>query len=120
MKALSIKQPWASLIATGLKTIETRTWPTNYRGELLIVSSKTQYPKNLPLGNCGCLLLGHALCVAKIVDCRPMTKSDEKAAMCDVYENAFAWVLEDIRKLEPFPVKGQLGLYEVKYESDGK
>lgn len=36
MKALTIRQPWASLIAVGAKSIETRSWPTKYRGELLI------------------------------------------------------------------------------------
>ena len=35
-KALSIKQPWASLIAIGLKDVENRTWKTKYRGKLLI------------------------------------------------------------------------------------
>ena len=40
MRALSVKQPWASLIASGQKTIETRTWRTDYRGDLLIVSSR--------------------------------------------------------------------------------
>ena len=36
MKAITIKQPWASLIATGLKDIENRSWKTNYRGRVLI------------------------------------------------------------------------------------
>ena len=36
MKAISIKQPWASLIAHGIKDIENRTWRTNYRGRVLI------------------------------------------------------------------------------------
>ena len=36
MKAISIKQPWASLIAYGIKDIENRTWRTNYRGRVLI------------------------------------------------------------------------------------
>ncbi len=36
MKALSLWQPWASLIALGVKTIETRSWATNYRGPLAI------------------------------------------------------------------------------------
>ena len=39
MKALSIKQPWASLIAHGIKDIENRTWKTNYRGKILIHAS---------------------------------------------------------------------------------
>lgn len=40
MKALSIKQPWATLIANGIKTLEVRSWKVNYRGPLVIVSSK--------------------------------------------------------------------------------
>ena len=36
MKAITIKQPWASLIVAGLKGIENRTWKTNYRGRVLI------------------------------------------------------------------------------------
>ena len=40
MKALSIKEPWATLILEGKKTIETRTWKTNYRGEILLCASK--------------------------------------------------------------------------------
>lgn len=36
MKAISIKQPWASLIAHGIKDIENRSWRTNYRGRVLI------------------------------------------------------------------------------------
>lgn len=41
MKALTIKQPWASLIAHGIKDIENRTWKTNYRGRIYIHASKT-------------------------------------------------------------------------------
>lgn len=36
MKALTLHQPWASLIAFGVKTIETRGWKTTYRGPLAI------------------------------------------------------------------------------------
>jgi len=39
MKALTIKQPWASLIAHGIKDIENRTWKTNFRGRIYIHSS---------------------------------------------------------------------------------
>ena len=39
MKALSIKQPWASLIAHGIKDIENRSWKTNYRGKVLVHAS---------------------------------------------------------------------------------
>lgn len=36
MKAVTIIQPWATLIALGAKTLETRSWPTKYRGPLAI------------------------------------------------------------------------------------
>ena len=40
MKAISLWQPWATLIAIGAKRIETRSWYTNYRGPLAIHASK--------------------------------------------------------------------------------
>ena len=36
MKAITIKQPWAQLICEGVKDIENRTWPTKFRGRVLI------------------------------------------------------------------------------------
>lgn len=105
MKALSVKQPWAGLIATGVKTIETRTWKTNYRGPLLICASAS--PKSE--------FSGKAVCVVTLVDCREMTKSDEAAACCQIYPNAKAWVLRDVQLIEPFPVKGQLRIFEVNW-----
>ena len=40
MKALSIRQPWAWLIAQGVKNIENRTWHTKFRGRILIHAGK--------------------------------------------------------------------------------
>lgn len=40
MKALSLWQPWASLIVNGSKSVETRSWSTSYRGPLLIHAAK--------------------------------------------------------------------------------
>jgi len=42
MKALSIQQPWASLICAGVKDVENRTWKTSHRGKLLIHVSGTK------------------------------------------------------------------------------
>ena len=61
------------------------------------------------------MILGFALCIANLVDCRPMTKDDEKAACCQVYPRAVAWILSDVKPIQPFRVKGQLGLFEVPY-----
>lgn len=44
MRALTLHQPWASLVAVGVKTIETRGWSTTYRGPLLIHAAKTMPP----------------------------------------------------------------------------
>ena len=40
LKAITIHQPYASLIAVGCKTIETRSWVTKYRGQLAIHASR--------------------------------------------------------------------------------
>lgn len=40
MKALSLHQPWASLVALGYKSIETRRWATHHRGPLAIHAAK--------------------------------------------------------------------------------
>lgn len=40
MKALTLHQPWASLVALGAKKVETRSWRTNYRGPLAIHAAK--------------------------------------------------------------------------------
>jgi hypothetical protein len=54
MKALTIKQPWASLIARGVKDIENRTWRTKFRGRIYIHASTTpvtgSYKEILPTG----------------------------------------------------------------------
>lgn len=117
MKTISLKQPWASLVAIGKKTIETRTWKTDYQGPLLIVSSKT-IDKNFHLSNLAEVLFeipfGKALAVVSLVNCRPMRKEDEEAAMCPFNPDLYVWILKDIRRIKkPFPVKGQLGIYEV-------
>src|SRR5262249_18463111 len=40
MKAISLKQPWASLLVLGAKRFETRSWHTEHRGPLLVHASK--------------------------------------------------------------------------------
>ena len=43
--ALSLKQPWATLLAHGRKTIEIRRWPTNRRGRILIHAARIPDPR---------------------------------------------------------------------------
>jgi len=105
MKAISLWQPWASMIAYGKKTIETRKWSTSYRGDLLICSTKKPIVDDLPCGK--------ALCIVKIQACVRMSKQHEERACCPTYDGAWAWILSDIRPITPFEVKGSQGFFEV-------
>lgn len=127
IRAISIKQPWANLIVSGFKTIETRKWATTYRGDILICSSLQPDKSALELyGPHADRFQGHspitaepagvALCIAELYDCRKMIRTDERRALCHVYPNAHSFFLRNIRKIEPFPVKGQLGIFEVEIE----
>ena len=109
MKALSVKQPWANMIARGGKTIELRSWTTRHRGDLIICSSKRP---NIPP-------VGAAVAIVNLVECRKATQKDEGEACCVVRVGKdFAWIFENIRKITPWPVQGTLGLFDVEYEED--
>lgn len=104
MKALSVREPWATLIRDGVKSIETRSWRTDFRGDLCLCACKK------PAG----LLSGMAFAVVEVVDVRPMVKEDEGAACCCLYPGAFSWVLRNVRKIELKPVVGKQGFFEVE------
>jgi hypothetical protein len=138
MKAISIQQPFAALIATGQKRLETRTWQTDYRGPLLICagakshslldfydfqseilglrnnSAKSRFHVEKKLA----FTFGKAICVVDMVGIRPFKKGNvmENDACCDWYPGSFAWELENPRLIEPFEVKGKLRLFEVADE----
>jgi hypothetical protein len=128
MKALSIWQPWASLIADGLKQFETLGWATQYRGPLLICSSRRLFRlDDLPgqvceFANGRALPLGMAVCVADLVWVGPTEKvrpivSDREAALGDFSPGRFAWDLRNVRRFkEPWPVREQQGLFGVSDE----
>ncbi len=99
--ALSWKAPYAQLMIRG--KIETRTWPTNYRGWVLICCSKLPYNLQtlndiagpvqfgrIANSNVSVLnfhdQLGFAIAIGKLIDCRPMTKKDENACFVQYKE----------------------------------
>ena len=138
MKALSVKQPYADLIYTGLKTLEIRSRPTNYRGDLLICSSKKlQMIGDVIIKNETVELgfwwwvhgsrrhhygqrkidpFGQAFCIVTLAGCRPFTKADEPHACIPFVAGHYAWELTNLRIINPFPVKGQLGIYNVDFD----
>lgn len=110
MKALSVHPEPAFQIAVGQKTIEVRSWKTNFRGEIVICSTSNNKVRGT--------IPGHALCTVKLVDVRPLKRSDYKAACispsASVY-GLYAWVLDDNKLIYPRPVKGKLSLWEYPY-----
>ncbi len=127
MKVLSLTEPYATLIKSGKKKIETRSWKTNYRGKLYIHSSSTKIPKECR-NNIDLMLLvdmdklnyGNIICSCELVDCIEMTdefiqeiKKNKTEYISGVYaEGRYAWILEDIRILdEPIRAKGHLGIW---------
>lgn len=132
MKVLSIREPYASLIKYGIKNIETRSWKTNYRGEIYIHSCMGKYKireeiKHLVPND---LMYGYIICRAKLVDCIYMDleyienekKSNVDNFICGHYEvGRYAWILSDIEILsEPIFVKGQLGIWNYEIKNNGK
>lgn len=114
MKAISIKQPFASLVAAGHKTIECRSWRTAYRGQLLICSSKGDYEINDGMIAHG----GMALGVVELVDVCRMTKADLEPSFIpeEWFEDAlkgYAWHVKKLYEIKPFPIRGKLNLFEV-------
>jgi hypothetical protein len=116
MKALSVCQPWAWAIVTGLKKIENRSRPTRHRGPLVIHASRSRrylkgdYAGLLPgLPPEDQLDFGALLGVVEVVDSVPVA---------EVEGNPFAigpwcWLLAKARPIQPIPFKGQVSLFNV-------
>lgn len=135
MKIISIIQPWATLMAIREKRLETRSWKTEYRGELGIHASKKidkaacrQEPfksilakhgydeSNLPTG---CIIAKGNLsdCLKSLNDDEYCVLSNGEVVEGNEYEfgdytvGRFAWDMQDVEQIEPVPAKGQLGLW---------
>lgn len=137
-KALSLWEPWGTAIRMGAKTYETRSWSTEYRGDLLICCAKRVIPELHELlsdirwiGSIGKLTqadlhFGMAVAVARLSGIeftdylnhkRPELIADE-LHLGDFSYGRNAWKLEDIRPIVPVPVKGKQGLFTVEMSAD--
>ena len=124
MKALTIKQPWATLIMQKDKRFEFRSWQTKYRGDLLIHAGKgidkeamkrlAKYlPEELPYGK----ILGKV----RLVDCIKMSPEFKELLLKenkDIYtkssfQEKYGWQVTDVEVYEkPIEAKGHLSLWE--------
>lgn len=122
MKALTVKEPWASLIINGYKKYEFRSWKTNYRGKLLIhaglsldraVTDKfSDY--NLEYGQ------GEIIGEATLTDCilvdgklnMELKEKDSLVYGHSDHTGIYAWKLDNVIKYDkPIKCKGKLGLW---------
>lgn len=126
MKVITIKQPFATLIAQGLKEYEFRTWRTNYRGEILIHAGKTidkdamkryeylnlDYPT-------GCIIAKANLtdCVYVDSDLKKELERKDKIVYYGIINSTkdeYGFKLDNIEKIEPIKINGKLGIWNLK------
>lgn len=140
-RALSLTQPWATLVAIGAKQRETRCWPTGYRGWLAIHAAKgfprdCQYMcaawpfadalKVAGYRNTNELPRGQVIAVARVTECiatakwAPDHETDEyhfgnyEPIDSDNGKPRYSFRLDDVRRLrEPFDCKGALGIWRL-------
>lgn len=143
MRALSLTQPWATLVAIGAKQIETRSWKTDVRGRIAIHAARNLPPAAVEaacgdrfinvLKPAGYLSLdqlptGKILATADLYDCISTERlgrgegpeiSANEVAFGDFRPHRFGWLLRDVRPLvEPIPCRGALGLWTVPENLD--
>lgn len=125
MKVITIKQPFATLIAEGLKEYEFRTWKTNYRGPIFIHAGKgidkkamkryehlhLDYPSGCIIAEC------------ELIDCikidnevRNKLKEKNKEIYASIIKHTewdgYGFQLDKVKKISPIPISGKLSLWE--------
>lgn len=139
MKVLSVWQPYAQLLATGYKHIETRSWRTNYRGEILIHAAKKPYAQverlmtaeskkqvrdTLRLDSTDWndqIRTGAIIGKAKLTDCKLIDDAyfqfmkdlcPEEFLYGDFMPGRYAWVFEEPELFKnPLSISGRQGLW---------
>lgn len=122
MKALTVRQPWATLIADRIKTVENRSWPVprGFTGPLLIHAAalidKQAMGRAQVTGSLGRRRVDElpASAIIAVVGGVRSHQDADPAALCDPWglPNHWHWELADVRPLpRPVPAKGRLGLW---------
>jgi hypothetical protein len=134
MKAITICQPYAEMIANGEKRVENRVWFTNYRGPILIHAGKSrtwldgETDAELEEEFGRKIEFGAVVAKAVLVDCVRIDRI-ESGEMDERYPflksrahcgGPYCWVLTDVERLpEAIPWKGEQGLWECSGVSEG-
>jgi len=128
LKALSVRQPWAGLIAAGLKRVENRSFQPAHRGEVAIhtglVFDPAEVEQQLRAGVVAPFtVVGAVIAVVDLTGCH-QADQDSVTTCCQPYglrlhatRPAQHWTLENARLLDtPVPWRGQLGLWNAPAE----
>ena len=129
MKVITIKQPYATLIAEGIKEFEFRTWKTKYRGDILIHAGKSidkkamekfkNYSYTYP---CGQIIAKAKLTDCVFIDNKMREKLTEKnffvysRVIKDTEWKGYGFYFENVEKIDPINVNGKLSLWDYDYE----
>ncbi len=140
MKAITLWQPWATLVAIGAKKYETRSWAISYRGPLAIHAAKAgpheivriarKEPFRQTLAEAGypsfsSLPRGGIIALCTLIDCISTERFLEgvtylepalgflESAFGDFSARRWVWVLKEVNKLgKPIPCAGHQGLWD--------
>lgn len=123
LKVLTLRQPWATLVAEGIKKYEFRSWKTNYRGKVLIHAGtgidkedmKKYENMNLKFPS------RRIIAIVEIEDCLELDEQLNKKIIAEknvAYGNkirtGYAWKLKNVKKINyGKDVNGQLGLWNI-------
>ncbi|MDE6284244.1 MAG: ASCH domain-containing protein [Bacilli bacterium] len=130
MKVITIKEPFATLIAEGYKEFEFRTWKTCYRGEILIHAGKGVNKKamerfkhlNIKYSN------GKIIAKAVLTDCiqidaearKMLEKKNDHLVYSSIISHTewegYGFHLENVQKINPIEINGKLSLWDYDYE----
>ncbi|MEA5498011.1 ASCH domain-containing protein [Limnoraphis robusta] len=127
---ITLWQPWATLIAMGVKQIETRSWPTKHTGRILIHAAKrpinwdeielNELEKQFPNITQWDYPLGAIVAEAKLTGCERSEKIRDSLStverICGNYsDNRYGWKLENVKPLLIPNVKGKQGLWKFDF-----
>lgn len=125
VRCISLWQPWATAIALGLKTFETRSWYTEYRGRVAIHAAKRWHhdqqefivsPEIEAQLDGAELPLGGFVAIVDLVACiaAPTALYTAQDGMWgDFRPGRYAWLLEEVRAIEFIEARGQQGFWSV-------
>jgi hypothetical protein len=126
MKALSFRQPWAELVLQGRKTMDLRTYTTQYRGRIAIHASQTVEAESAHRHGFEpeALDSGALVGTVELVEVIPLDEAayeahrEEHLAGRGYREGMFGWLLARPERLpQPIPARGRTNLFNVDLDA---